>query len=219
MHRAILTAVLAAVLAGVMLGSSACGGSRENDTSTASDAPGASDTTDATRTDPIDDPQEGLRMSLTVTSAAYEDGDPMPARLADANVHGGEGLSPPLSWEGAPEGTASFAVVIVDRHPVANDYVHWMVVDIPAPVDSLSEGASGSSMPEGARELRNTAGGRGYMGPRPPQGTGDHPYEVTVYALDTETADLPEDASLDDFAAMTEEHALAAGELTGTFAR
>ncbi len=219
MHRAILAAIVAAVLAAVMLGSSACGVSRESDASTAPDAPGTPDTTNVTGTDPIDDPQEGLPMSLTVTSSAYEDGDPMPARLADASVQGGENLSPPLSWEGAPEGAGAFAVLIVDRHPVANDYVHWMVVDIPPRVDSLPEGASGDSMPAGTRELRNTAGGRGYAGPRPPQGTGDHPYEVTVYALDTETAGLPEDASLDDFAAMTEDHALAAGGLTGTFAR
>ena len=41
-----------------------------------------------------------------------------------------QNISPPLEWEDAPEGTRSFALAFVDRHPVARNYVHWLVADI-----------------------------------------------------------------------------------------
>lgn len=180
---------------------------------TACGAPGEGDE------DRTTDTREGAPMSITVTSTAYEDGGTMPTRYANTGVEGGRNASPPLSWSGAPDGTASFALLMVDRHPVANDWVHWMVVDIPADVTSLDEGASGTSMPQGARELANTFGTTGYGGPQPPAGTGEHPYEVHVYALDAGTVDLPDDASLGRFEDAMDERTLAAGMLTGVFSR
>jgi len=47
-----------------------------------------------------------------------------------------ENVSPQLSWMGAPSETKSFALSMVDRHPVAGNYVHWLVVDIDAAVTS-----------------------------------------------------------------------------------
>jgi hypothetical protein len=47
---------------------------------------------------------------------------------------------------------------VVDRHPVAGDYVHWLVVDIVAGVTSLKEAASGAAMPAGSREVSPMSG-------------------------------------------------------------
>ncbi len=124
----------------------------------------------------------------------------------------GENVSPPLSWENAPQGTKSFALAVVDRHPVAKNFVHWLVIDISAAVTSLKEGASGSALlPAGARELKV------YMGPNPPAGS--HDYEFTLYALKTDRLDLPGKVSLETFTRAVEQSSLATAKLVGKFAR
>jgi Raf kinase inhibitor-like YbhB/YbcL family protein len=74
----------------------------------------------------------------------------------------------------------------VDRHPIAQNWVHWFVANIPASATGIIEGASGSqaNMPTGSLELINSYGSQGYGGPKPPRGTGPHEYVMTVYALD-----------------------------------
>ncbi len=122
-----------------------------------------------------------------------------------------ENVSPQLSWTDAPVGTRSFALSVVDRHPVAGNYVHWLVVDIGAGVMSLAEGAAESGMPAGSREVRP------YAGPFPPSGT--HDYEFTVYALDTDRVDVPMNAALDAFTRAVEPHVLATATLVGRFTK
>jgi phosphatidylethanolamine-binding protein (PEBP) family uncharacterized protein len=55
-----------------------------------------------------------------------------------------QNVSPPLEWEGAPDGTRSSALAFVDIDPIARDYVHWLVADINPQLSSLPEGAAGS---------------------------------------------------------------------------
>ncbi len=106
---------------------------------------------------------------IEVHSSAFTDGGRLPLRFAARGI-GGRDASPPLSWTGIPQGTASLAVTCVDHHPVAREFLHWLVVDLPADLPFLAEGASLSAMiPAGARELLGTAGRIGYVGPRPPQ--------------------------------------------------
>ena len=120
-------------------------------------------------------------------------------------------MSPPLAWEGAPEGTKSFALAVVDRHPVAGNYLHWLVIDIDPQRNSLEKGvASGSGLAE-AKQLQP------YVGPFPPSGT--HDYEFSLYALNTETLDLPSSASLEDFSRAAEASSLAKSTLVGKFTR
>ena len=130
---------------------------------------------------------------------------------------GGKNVSPPLSWSDPPEGTKSFALSMVDPHPVANNWVHWLVINIPKDASSLEEGASGKKMPSGARELRNSFRDTGYGGPRPPKGSGDHPYVFTLYALDVEKLDLEANASLPRFNEALKGKILAEARLTGKF--
>ncbi len=119
---------------------------------------------------------------MELSSPAFADGGDIPVRYAMPGA-GGSNASLPLVWKGEPDGTKSFAISIVDIHPVAKNWVHWIVVNIPAQTASLQDGASGTRMPDAAVELMNSYGTPGYGGPQPPEGTGKHPYVITVYAL------------------------------------
>ena len=120
---------------------------------------------------------------FVLTSPGFGDAQTMPSKYAKSPAVGGENLSPPLSWDGSPRHVKSFALAVVDRHPVARNYVHWLVADISAEVTSLEQGASGhGAMPVGSRELK------AYTGPNPPSGS--HAYEFTIYALATKSLDL-----------------------------
>lgn len=156
---------------------------------------------------------------FVLTSPAFADGERMPAVHALSGVGGGRNQSVPLSWAGVPEGTKSLALAMVDRHPVANDWVHWIVVDIPPNTAGLPAGASGNAMPPGSRELLSSYGRRGYGGPAPPAGTGDHDYVFTLYALDVESLSIGERPSAADIERAVAGHVIASATLVGTFSR
>ena len=65
--------------------------------------------------------------SITVTSLAFVDHGPMPARYtAD-----GAGVSPPLQWRGAPSNAGSLALLVEDADaPTPQPLVHAIVVDL-----------------------------------------------------------------------------------------
>lgn len=151
-------------------------------------------------------------------SSAFADGGTIPAPFATPAA-GGSNRSLPFQWSGEPDGTRSFALSIVDPHPVANNWVHWLVVNIPADVHALAGGASGHAMPPGAQELRNGFGRNGYGGPQPPPGSGRHPYVCTLYALDAERVQVTGGTTLEAFRAALRGHVLAEAQTTGHFAR
>lgn len=120
---------------------------------------------------------------IELTSSSYKHEGRIPVKHATKNVSGGANISPQFSWSGAPDKTRSYALIMFDAYPRANNWVHWLVVNIPSDVSTLSEGASLKEMPGQALELNNTFGNKGYGGPQPPAGTGDHEYVTTIYAL------------------------------------
>ena len=156
---------------------------------------------------------------MRVTSAAYADGATMDARFATRQVPGGRNVSVPLEWSDAPQGTRSFVVAMIDIHPVARGWVHWLVIDVPAGTSGLAEGASGSSMPPGSFELAGTSGTPGYSGPQPPPGTGQHDYVTTVYALDVADLGVSPGARWPDVQSSMAGHVLASASVTGRFGR
>ncbi len=154
---------------------------------------------------------------FTLHSADFDSGRPMPARFAAHGAAGGENLSPPLDWEDEPERTASLALICVDRHPAARNWVHWLVVDIPPGVHALAEGASGWKIPQGSLELQSSFGRPGYGGPLPPPGSGAHHYEFTLYALSARHLGLTVGSDVEDFEESLTGKVLAEARTTGIF--
>jgi Raf kinase inhibitor-like YbhB/YbcL family protein len=155
---------------------------------------------------------------MEISSSAFNSGEKIPIQYVMAGA-GGKNISVPLSWKGVPSGTKSFALSVVDPHPVAQNWVHWFVINIPAHVASLEEGASRKRMPSGSIELKNSWGDIGYGGPEPPKGTGDHPYVFTLYALSVDKLNLEMNTSLSAFKKGLEGKILGSATLTGKYGR
>ncbi|MEE9165763.1 MAG: YbhB/YbcL family Raf kinase inhibitor-like protein [Nitrospinota bacterium] len=155
---------------------------------------------------------------MELKSDAFDDGETISTTYIMKEI-GGENISLPFEWSNAPAETKSFAFSIVDPHPVANNWVHWFVINIPAGTNSIEEGASGENMPAGSMELNNTYGSVGYGGPQPPARSGDHPYVCTVYALSVDKLDLGANVSLSDFKKALEGKILAQATTTGNYGR
>jgi Raf kinase inhibitor-like YbhB/YbcL family protein len=159
-----------------------------------------------------------------VTSRSFEEGQQIPPAQRSGRLRaGGRDESPQLSWGGAPAGTRSYAVTVFDPDaPGAGGYWHWAVVDLPADVTSLPEGAGaadGPQLPPGALQLKNDAGFRGYVGAAPPPGHGPHRYIMTVHALDVEQSGLDENASPAGLESRLSDHTLARATITGIYER
>jgi hypothetical protein len=130
----------------------------------------------------------------------------------------GGNLSPALDWSGAPEGTKSFALLVHDPDAPTGGagFWHWLVIDIPADVHSLAQGAA---VPAGAKEISTDFGAPGYGGPCPPKGDQPHHYNFTLYALKVAKLDLPAKASASLAGFMVNANALAKATLTGVYSR
>ncbi len=155
---------------------------------------------------------------MELLSLAFKDGGKIPIQYVMPKA-GGKNISIPLSWKNVPAGTKSFALSMVDPHPVAKNWVHWLVVNIPANATAIEEGASKKGMPPGAVELKNSYGETGYGGPQPPAGTGDHPYVFTLYALSVEKINLSAGTSLSAFTKALEGKILGSATITGKYGR
>lgn len=169
----------------------------------------------------------------------------------------GANLSPAIAWSGAPESTKSFAIIMLDRSvPTvfddANqegkvipadlarmDFMHWVLVDIPATTTSLAKGAeSDAVVPKGKPTGKAANGIRGandfgmfmasnpdmagdyggYDGPAPPWNDElMHEYVFTVYALDTDSLGLDGVFSGADALAAMDGHVLASGQVVGEY--
>jgi len=155
---------------------------------------------------------------MELSSPAFQNGGKIALKHVMQGI-GGQNVSIPFSWKDAPPGTKSFALSIVDMHPVAREWVHWIAINIPPNVNSFPEGASGKNMPKGCFELANSFGGIGYGGPQPPKGTGDHPYVVTLYALNVDKLPLSFNTSLSDFKKALIKKIIATASMTGKYGR
>ncbi|NML43027.1 YbhB/YbcL family Raf kinase inhibitor-like protein [Ramlibacter sp. G-1-2-2] len=139
-------------------------------------------------------------MAFILRSPSLSEGQTLPrANVFNGMGAGGDNRSPALSWEGAPAGTKSFALTLYDPDaPTGSGWWHWVVYDIPGSATSLPEGAGatgGSALPQGAKQGRTDFGGKEYGGAAPPPGHGPHRYIFTLYALNTDKLDVPDDAS------------------------
>ncbi len=123
----------------------------------------------------------------------------------------GADLSPLLTWTAPPAGTVELALLVTDDD--ADGYVHWAVAGIPPTAGEKGEGATITGAVEGV----NDAGTVGWSGPCPPPGA-PHTYRFTLYALGQQ-AELPDDFTGTELAAVAGAAATAIAELTGTYSR
>ncbi len=114
-------------------------------------------------------------MAFELKSRSFADGEDIPPK----HTADGAGVSPPLTWSGAPGGVKSFALVVHD--PDARDWVHWVLYNLPASANALPENAIADVLPEGTRQGLNETRRMGWVGPSPP--SGKHRYVFTLYAL------------------------------------
>jgi phosphatidylethanolamine-binding protein (PEBP) family uncharacterized protein len=111
--------------------------------------------------------------SMVFTSSAFVDG----GRLAATYTCDGAGVSPDLSWSGAPTGTVQYALTLTT---VALDGIkyNWVLYGIPASAAGLAQGSTGvgtAGKSTDGPELR-------YYAPCS-TGPGDKTYTFTLYAL------------------------------------
>lgn len=154
-------------------------------------------------------------MPMSLRSDAFLDGGPIPERYTCE----GEDISPPLTWENLPDGTASLVLIVDDPDapdPVAPRMVwdHWILYNLP-PEGRLPEGIDSAQLPAGTGEGINSWGRTGYGGPCPP--IGRHRYFHRLYALDTRLPAELGTPTKDTLLLAMEDHILGRTELVGVY--
>jgi Raf kinase inhibitor-like YbhB/YbcL family protein len=152
-------------------------------------------------------------MAITVTSTAFGEGELIPKK------HTGDGpdVSPPLAWQGIPDGTKSIALICDDPDAPKATWVHWVIYNLPATASGLPEGVpKGRTLADGSRQGTNDSKRSGYNGPYPPSGV--HRYYFKVYALDVALTDPPGITKAQLLKAM-EGHIIGQGQLMGKYQR
>ena len=118
-----------------------------------------------------------LPSGMVLTSPVFQEG----GRIPSMYTCDGNGISPPLAWSGAPKGTKSVALIVDDPDTARGIFTHWVIFNIPASDNSLSENIPASGiLPNGATQGNNGGGKIGYTRPCPPSGT--HHYIFHLYA-------------------------------------
>ena len=158
-------------------------------------------------------PKEG-EMVLSVSSAAFQEGEVIPAKYTCQ----GQDISPPLTWSEPPAGTQSLSLIVDDPDAPVGVFTHWVIFNIPADSRGLSEAVpTQAELPSGALQGKNDFGRMGYAGPCPPSGR-THRYQFTVYALDSRL-DLTAGVAKTQLLTAMQGHVLAQGELSGRYQR
>ncbi len=129
----------------------------------------------------------------------------------------GEDISPPLTWEGQPEGVVSYVLIVEDPDAPMGTFTHWVMYNIPSKLTSLPEGVPKQGKTEVGLQGINDFRRIGYGGPCPPPGK-PHRYFFKLYALDS-TLDLPPGARKRDVTKAMEGHVLAQAQLMGIYGR
>lgn len=162
---------------------------------------------------------DGDVAALDLTSPAFADGAVLPVRFtAD-----GAGVSPPLTWGAPPFGTASMALLVEDADaPTPQPLVHAVLWGLAADSGRLVEGAivaDGAGTADGRDVGRNSFLREGWLPPDPPTGHGQHRYCFQLFALGVGVGDPGPSPGRSALLAAMQGHVLAAGLLTGTYAR
>lgn len=175
--------------------------------------------------------------AMTLSSTDITDGGP----IAQAQIYprcGGQNISPQLSWSGAPKGTESFVLTMVDTDVKPSGWSHWILIGIPPRTSSLGSGAGTiiktttgvppastppsvrglASLPDGTLGVISNFGDPFYDGPCPPAGSGTHHYRLTIWAMPAPMFMLDPDEKAADVEFALGRAALDHAAITGTVA-
>ncbi len=131
---------------------------------------------------------------FSLTSTTFKDGQMLPRKVSNNLTTNpncvGENVSPQLSWTGVPDGTKSFAILMVDPEGRGGAGVnHWVAYGIPASVTSFAEGEV-SKPSDKYVGGKSTQGVGNFSGPCTPPGTPHH-YTFVIVATDLDPKELP----------------------------
>lgn len=111
--------------------------------------------------------------TFLLSSPVVEDNAELPKEFTGD----GAGISPPMSWKGAPTETKSYALIMDHVDPQGEMKWYWTMYDIAATTTSLKQGS---------QDIGTLGTGfRGKIGYEPPhsKGPGAKTYVITLYAL------------------------------------
>jgi Raf kinase inhibitor-like YbhB/YbcL family protein len=151
--------------------------------------------------------------AMSISSPDLAAGAAIPARHIYPRC-GGQNISPALSWAGAPEGTKSLVLMMIDQDVKPALWSHWIVVDLPAKSTGLPQGVK--ALPSPAHGVKGNFGDATYDGPCPPKGSGVHHYQFTIWAMKSATTSLPDDAKAPDVITTLTAGSLAHASFTGS---
>jgi Raf kinase inhibitor-like YbhB/YbcL family protein len=149
--------------------------------------------------------------NMQVTSTAFEDGGIIPIKYTSH----GDNVQPGFSITGAPELTASFAIIFHDIEVSigggTGDVTHWIAWNITS--RDIPEGR----LPSGSVQGNNIRGQANYMGSGAPYADRYHHYVFEFYALD-DTLNLPEGSSREELEEALQGHVIAKAAYVGRYA-
>ncbi|MBL8872311.1 MAG: YHYH protein [Planctomycetaceae bacterium] len=136
--------------------------------------PNTSQTSSSSEVPKDEHPQD----AFILKSPAFVQHGAMPAEYTGD----GDGISPPLTWSNAPEGTKCFALVLWHKPNSSTDEVksYWVISNIPANVKSLEKDSKQVGL-IGLNDKKRAA-----YDPMNSKGPGVKEYHITLYALSSE---------------------------------
>lgn len=151
-------------------------------------------------------------MSFRLTVEGFSQGAEIPRAL----TCDGDDLPPALHWEGEPDQTKSFALIMEDPDAPGGTWNHWLVWDIPANLHSVPDNREHASR---VKSGTNDFGKLGYGGPCPPKRGGSHRYFFRLFALDTAVVGVPDGAQRPALEKALKKHAIAETAFMGRYER
>ena len=146
---------------------------------------------------------------FTLKSTTFADSKMMPKKVANSRANAptnancvGDDVSPQLSWSNVPDGTRSFALLMIDPEGRAPGGVnHWIAYGIPASVTGFAEGdvSKPSDKYVGGK---STQGVGFYSGPCTPPNATPHHYTFVLIATDFDPKELPPGLTRDELIAI-----------------
>jgi Raf kinase inhibitor-like YbhB/YbcL family protein len=155
-----------------------------------------------------------------LTSPTFTDDAPLAKKNAgnrkDSPNCIGQNVSPPLKWANPPDGTKSFALLLVDPEGrLGLGVVHMVVYGIPASVTGFAAGELGAPSDKFVGG-KSSMGLPVYAGPCPPPGDWHH-YTFTLVATDLDPKALQPGMTRDELFAALAGHSKGAAGLVLRF--